>query len=539
MPFDSNDSLPKGVKNLPKGQQTKWRKGFNSAYEGTCKDRGDKRDQCASKVAWSQIDDKYKGKSSALVSFSMAIRSATHDKQKDTLRWKAVASDTDEDFYHDNMSLELFNDFVNKIGIQELVPEEFRSSFWSGGEPYLSISHYPDLDGTAIAGVGEKTYVDGNQLKSTGQFSKTPIGLASYHAICKDLYTEPKPETPIRISIAFLDWGHVHKSNEYEFERECIDDICPECIMEQIRDEFPGKIFKKGQLIHLALTRIPANERTSLEVEKSMTTRKEDAISIIGEELADEIDEKAKLTQKSMAEDGTSDMLVIKTDEDETIEEPSVVEDKAKPKPKKEDDDKDEPEEDEEDEKKKAKSEVKSEGDPVSKLEVDERLDKLFEIVNGLIDKPKELEPEHELNTVFSDFRAVFDDIKSQPISSNEKLQQLQEYFNEFADEIIARMKESEPVSEQPQPETEGDDLVQALSLALESALRPLTEKIDLALAQQSVVKLTPAIPARRSIVPTLSMQKDIHKELQQKPKVQSETPKLRDMIRKSVGLQE
>jgi len=532
MPFNSNDELPKGVKNLPKGQQTKWRKVFNAAYSGTCKDEGDRRDECASRVAWSQIDDKYKGKSSMLNEFSMAIRSATHDKQKDTLRWKAVASDTDEDFYHDNMSLELFNDFARRIEIKELVPEEFRSSFWSGGEPYLSVSHYSDLDGEAVPGISEKTFVDGNQLKSYGLFNKTPIGLASYHAICKDLYTEPKPENPIRISIAFLDWGHVHKSNGYEFERECIDDICPECVMERTRGEFPGRIFKKGQLVHEALTRVPANERTSMEVEKSMTTRKEDAISIIGEELADEIDKKAKLTKKSLA-DETPDMLVVKVEEEE-IEPEEITEEEL--------DELEGERQELEDEilDKEEKTITKKE----SKLTFDDRLEKIEEWLSRIVPStPSEPEPEHELNTVFSDFRAVFDDIKAQSISSDEKLQQLQTYFNEFAQGVINCMKTEEPKENQIQEEPEGDNLVQTLSQALEQALTPLVQKVDLLLAQQrqeNVVKSIPAIPVQRSIAPSLSMQKDIHKELQpQKSKVQSETPNLDKQVRRRLGLPE
>ena len=260
-------------------------------------------------VAWSQIDDKYKGKSTPLTSFSMRLKSVTHYKEEDQLRWKMVASDTDEDYYKDNMSMELFNDFTNRIEIKELVPEEFRSDFWSGGMPYISVSHYTDLDGSAVPGEVENVYIDGDQLHARGQFYKNKLGHACYHSCIKDLYSEPKPENPIRVSIAFLDYGHTHKSNNFEFTRKNIDDLCPECIMEQIRGEFSGKIFKKGQLVHLALTRVPANDRTSMEVEKSMTTRKEDAASIIGEELADELDEKAKLVGKSQA-------LIIKAEDE-------------------------------------------------------------------------------------------------------------------------------------------------------------------------------------------------------------------------------
>ena len=177
---------------------------------------------------------------------------------------------------------------TKRITINELAPEDFRSTFWQGGMPYISVSHYPDLEGKAVPGTVERVFVDGNQLKADGQFSKTSLGFACYYSISKDLYEEPKSENPVRVSIAFLDFGHTHKSDNYRFIRDSILDFCPKCIEEHLKGKSSGKIFEKGQLVHLALTRVPANERTSMEVEKSMTTRKEDATSIIGEELADD-----------------------------------------------------------------------------------------------------------------------------------------------------------------------------------------------------------------------------------------------------------
>jgi len=250
-----------------------------------------------------------------LKEFTMTLRSVTHDKKAGTLRWKAVASDTDEDWYGDNMSLELFNDFTKRISNNEFAPEEFRSSFWQGGMPYISISHYPDLEGKAVPGSVERVFVDGDQLKADGQFNKNKLGFACYYAICKDLYEEPKADEPVRVSIAFLDHGHTHKSDGYEFIRENINDVCLRCIEEYQKGEKSGKIFNKGQLVHLALTRVPANDRTSMEVEKSMATRKEDAVSIVGEELAEEFDKEAKLVGKSQA-------LIIKSDEEDEVEIP-------------------------------------------------------------------------------------------------------------------------------------------------------------------------------------------------------------------------
>jgi hypothetical protein len=67
-----------------------------------------------------------------------------------------------------------------------------------------------------------------------------------------------------------------------------------------------------------------------MEVTRSMTTRKEDAASIIGEELAAEIDEEAKLVGKSEA-------MVIKTDE-EIVEEAKTKEEKKPVEDEEEDD---------------------------------------------------------------------------------------------------------------------------------------------------------------------------------------------------------
>lgn len=580
MPYSSNAELPKGVKNLPPDQQTKWRKVFNAAYEGTCKDRGDDRDSCAAKIAWSQIDEKYKHKS--VVEFSMALRSVTHDKKAGTLRWKSVASDTDEDYYHDNMSLELFNDFTKRIEINEFAPESFRSSFWQGGMPYVSISHYPDLEGKAVPGSVERIFVDGNQLKADGQFYKTPLGFACYYAICKDLYEEPKAENPVRVSIAFLDYGHTHKSNGYKFVRDSIHDVCPECIRETIEGQTSGKIFEKGQLVHLALTRVPANDRTSMEVEKSMATRKEDAESIVGKEFAEELDDEAKLV-------GKSQVLVIKSDEEvetesEIDEIDSVPEIEAV--------------EDAEVDKSIADEPVpvivvneqpayKPYGGATSMSEAKDYLEAQREqwrvsdlwyvfqsvveniIASDISDKPaaisnaatelKEMigdesikmfallerftQPSvpHVLDDTFSKFKSVYDEVKIQPISVEEKLMAIQESFNEIGEEIkadIYKTANSQDVAN-PASQTTGinaNEIVKVLSTAISDALSPIASKLDLLLTQQSeMVKSPVATPVRRSIPPTLSMQKDI-KNQNQVTKVKSSTPKLRELIERNLN---
>jgi len=443
-----------------------------------------------------------------IANFSMVITKASHDKQKGIYRWKMVASDTSEDSYNDNMSLSLFQDFVDRISIDEIAPEDFRSSYWQGGMPYVSISHYPDLNGEAVPGIVESVFVDGIQLKANGEFHQTPLGLACYNAICKDLYAEQKPQNPVRVSIAFLDYGHIHKSNQYEFERKSITDFCPECRAERISGKFSGKIFTKGQLVHLALTRSPANAGTDVEVEKSMTTRKEDAESIVGE-LVNEIDEKAQLVGKSEA-------MVIKAEEPEaeieecaaTEVEPEVVPEPIVP-------------------------------DVVENSVVLDRLDKIEQALSVLATKSVEVPvaPSHELDPVYATFKSDYDQIKMQELNSNERLQLLQNSFETFALSVRSNIEAvaSEEV-EEPVSGIDNEQLVQTLSTALSNALNPLMAKVDLLTAkmQENVVKYPTDTPIRRSIAPNLSMQKDIRSQaVPQRP--QSNTPKLRALIERNM----
>ncbi len=320
-------------KNMPEAAFKIWGNVYNSA-----KDAGDSDEKAAKKAygalknaGWYKDEktDKWVHKAS-LQEFSLRIERAGLDKPTGDLLWRMVASDTDVDSYNDSMSLELFEDFIARSKSEELVPEQFRSDFWCGGMPYLSISHYPDLNGEAVPGVVDAIYIDGNYFKAKGRYNKTKLGWACFEAVRADLY-DPKrqdAEDKVRVSIAFLDWKHKHKSNGYLFERSTMDDICPECMKEMLEQllegkEPQGKEFLRGHLIHLAHTRVPVNKRTSVEVEKSMTTQLEDAKSIVGEELANELEEKAKAVTKSEA-------LVIKSEETTPLTEETEIEEPVK-----------------------------------------------------------------------------------------------------------------------------------------------------------------------------------------------------------------
>lgn len=300
---------------------------FEKVYDDrlkACQDKGGSKDSCqesAAKQAWGAVHNAGWSKDASgkwskkaeLTEFSLVITKASFDKATQEMRWLASASDTGEDSYGDNMTHELFQDFLSRIEANELAPEEFRSDFWQGGKPYLSISHYLDLNGDAVPGNVEVVYVDGDYLKAKGTYNDTPLGRACFRSICDDLYGKERSSAQdrVRISIAFLDWVHKHKSNGFIFERKSLDDFCPECLRELVHGEHAGISYLKGQLVHLAHTRVPVNKRTLMEVDRAMTTKKEDAASIVGKELADELEEKSKLVGKSEA-------LVIKAeDEDE------------------------------------------------------------------------------------------------------------------------------------------------------------------------------------------------------------------------------
>lgn len=256
-------------------------------------------------------------KNSDVVEMSMRISKASYNKSEKTpMKWTAIDSDIDEDLYQESMSIELYKDFVSRIENNTPVPEQFKSVIcendWCGGTPYISIAHYKaGEDLRNVPGSVESVFIDGTRLKSKGTLNDTPMGRKVFDALREDLYMEKsgnKEHLPVRISIGFLDLEHKHipssVGQEFTFVRTDVGQICPLCAQ-----GIGGKIYTKGQLVHLAMTRVPVNPRTSMNVEKSMDikTKKDDAKSILGE-LADELDERS-LTKEDVlvvrSEDGT------------------------------------------------------------------------------------------------------------------------------------------------------------------------------------------------------------------------------------------
>lgn len=431
--------MPTG--NLPAEGKALWERVYNKALKGSCND--DK--ECAARTAWSAVKgagwvkdkDGNWHKKSIVSASSLTIVKASINKETNHMNFYAVASDTDDDSYNDNMTASLFDDFRQRIVSAELPPESYRSEFWKGGMPYVSISHYPDLDGKAVPGVVESVYIDGNRLKAKGYFYDTPLGRACFHAICRDLYGEKKhPDGPIRISIAFLDYSHRHKSNGYVYTKNEEEPVCFECIREAFNNSGEGKEFLLGHLIHLALTRVPVNKRTSVEVKSmAITTRKDDALSVVGDDeeaksLIEEINTEAKLVGKSE--------LVIKAEDEPT----EVVEEAKTSKEDEKEPDKKDPEEDMEEEKgcdDKHKKEMKSE---VDLTPVISEIQSLRSLVEGL----KPVVVTHPLDGMIEALKAKYDEIVATPGSADEKLQSLQEPFNLFSRTLVEQVRASVPV---------------------------------------------------------------------------------------------
>lgn len=481
MPYSNVSELPDAVKNnLPPTAQRQWMHVFNSSLAGRCK--GD--DGCAAEAAWGVInnhyhknkDGKWVANKSEIVEFSLAITKASFDPKTQERRFVATASDTDQDSYGEAMSLELFNDFIDRAKKKERPPEHFCSVFWAGGMPYLSVAHYFDLDGKGAVGEVSDIYIDGKQLKAKGKFLNTPLGIAAYEAVKKSINQKADAiddtQKKIRISIAFLDYGHQHGTNPPYFRKNGTNVRCPYCA----KGENDVK-YLRGHLIHLALTRVPVNTRTDIiggEVERSMgsiQTRKDDAASIVGEELAEELEKESVLVGKSETEE-----LVIKAEEEEVVEE-AVEEVTAEP-------------EDEEN------IDVREEDDP----EVD---DEEEEPVEDAISKRPDVNPK-EGKKKYGDVAFADAKNKKYPIDTEEHIRAAWNYINKpknagkYSSSEVATIKRKIIAAWKKKIDPAGPPSASKKSETEEVALPDPIDTIlnELSIIKQEISEMKPVLPA-------------------------------------------
>lgn len=425
----------------------------------------------------------YMEENKSLAQFSMVITKASvYPKAERTMRLSMVNSDTNEDVYEERMSVELFKDFVERIEKNAPVPKPFdevvSEDGWEGGMPYLSISHYRSGKGNNIPGEPENVYVDGERLKSHAVLYDNPLGLAVWKSICQDIDEREKPieerafENPVRISIGFLDLQHKHEiedGEDYIFTRTELKQKCPKC-----EEGINGKVYLKGQLVHLAFTRVPANPRTQVEVLKmsdEILTKKDDAESIIGD-LAEE------LVGKSTAE--TDEALVVKAEEsrDQNEMEESPVEDEKPP------------------EKLEEVMEENQVNKPVQEEVVEEPV---AEVVKE--------EEKSKIDLATEKLKAKVLELKSQGITGEDALKAIQPIFNEVG--AVVKEEMASPM----------DGIAEVVRSAVAESVQSLKAEIVAevlkALPEQKVVS-GQEVPAPRSITVQRSVAPQDNRELTQ-----------------------
>lgn len=299
MPY-SKTSPPDWAKNLPAGAQAIAIATFNNAlkqYNGN--------EEAARRVAWAAVKEKYHKKgeewvarkaevSPALCEFSMVITKASIQPDG-SVRWQATTSDTSPDSTGESASLQLFQDWISRVDknmtVDWLPPPR---------KPFLGISHYSDLDGYGEAGLTDKMYIDGDRFKAGGISLDNLVGRALFETLRQETDLTRRGRAvakPVRISAAWWDIAHSH--GPFIFERKSLTEVCPVCEKGE-----GNKVYLKGQLDHFAATRVPINPRTSLVLQEKSSmaiTRRDDAATIIGEDLAEELETKSKLVGKSEA----------------------------------------------------------------------------------------------------------------------------------------------------------------------------------------------------------------------------------------------
>lgn len=62
MPYKSIDELPDNLRAVPKHAKEIYMAAYNSAYDGTCKDSGERKESCCAAIAWSAVGKKYEKK---------------------------------------------------------------------------------------------------------------------------------------------------------------------------------------------------------------------------------------------------------------------------------------------------------------------------------------------------------------------------------------------------------------------------------------------------------------------------------------------
>lgn len=421
--------------------------------------------------------------------------------QDGQMRWSAVNSDTGKDLYGERMTMELYRKMLSYIKNSVPPPEDFKSmvcsEFWCGGMPYLSIAHYSDLNGKAVPGQPLELFIDGSQLKAKGIIFDTPLGRAVWNQLKQDeiKIKSGADDERIRISIAFLDLAHKHGENGKVFERKSKTSICPECAKGK-----GEKIYVDGYLVHLALTTVPVNPRTIMTPEdimarKSVTTKKEDALSVVGdEELVEEISKSAL--------EAKSDILVEMSDTAPVVEEAKTKKDSPM-----EDESDDMDEEEDKKEKKSGKKECSlTEGDiEVIRSLIVEVMPKPAEVAAAPVVEPVTQKSALDIATDEL-YNSIDGAIKMQSVTIEQRLEAINPALANLGNAITSLVKESVGVSAPTTVSNDQSLVLEAIS-SLSNTVNDLAQKIAIVEEKSKTPSEAPVlrIPQPRSIQPVVS----------------------------------
>lgn len=249
---------------------------YEAAWESAMEEHGD--EERAAKIAISAVKragyskDEDTGRWHKMRFAEMHITKASLGGDG-VMRWAATTSKFDVDEQADEVTPEFYQHAIVQVESGK------RPS------PVLCVSHI-DKGKPAddwVAGDANELYIDGDQPKAKGTFRDTPLGKASFEAVRSD-YGTPDDDK-IRISLGFYDEGSEARQTD-----------------KADGSVATGRRYLKGWIKHLALTRVPVVKETEISVMEAkamVKTKREDAASIVGAELAEELvrSDKAELDE--------------------------------------------------------------------------------------------------------------------------------------------------------------------------------------------------------------------------------------------------
>lgn len=478
------------LQKLPAKAREIWEAAFQEA-------KADHTEEDAAKIAWGAVknagynrDKDGEWHKMHLVSMYFTKASAGDDG---VMRWSATVSKFEPDVQADEVTPAFYKYAIGQID-RGLRPA-----------PVLCVSHidHGKPSDVWVAGDTDKMYIDGKLPKARGVFRDTPLGKALFAAVRRDINENIPFEERVRISMGFFD-------QESE----------PRVTKSEDGGEQQGRRFLKGWVKHFAATRVPVVAETNLEADmevKAMPmTRKEDAASIVGDDLAEEL---LQATQKAVF---GSEGLITKQDdeeEEETPEEEGAEEEEAEEEAEEEEEAETEGEtegEEEEEEEKGDYSELKA-----LLMQLLEMLDTEYTVETEMQNaralgstgtEPTRAEPfeERSVATPYAVEVAQFVDgfalqvkaVLLRDSDRTEKFAALQECINHFGEDVVGLVKEQTPPSNR--------DIADVVAQTVKSVVEPLQAEVAVLKAELAAAKANTlgveGLPTRPAVPQSLDL---------------------------------